>query len=465
MQSSKKSFDAIIIGAGQSGIPLAHDLAEAGWQVALIERHLVGGSCLNYGCTPTKTMIASAHLAHRARRAQEYGVHLGQVKVDLKEVIKRKDEVVESFRGSSEERLEESPDIQLIRGEASFLSAHEIEVDLEAEPTKRQLAAEVIVINSGARPRWPNISGIGQVNALTSTSIMELDELPDHLIILGGGYVGLEFGQMFRRFGSQVTIIQRGQQLLNREDADIAEEIAEIMRDEGIEIQLNAEVNSVSRTDQGRLQVEFTLSGQTRTVSGSHLLLAAGRVPNIEALNLEAAGVALDESGHIRVDDQLATNVDGVYATGDVKGGPAFTHISYDDYRVLAANLLNGAEETIAGRLVPYTVFIDPQLGRVGITEKQAKRAGINYKVASMPMSYVARAIEVGETRGRLKALVDADTKQILGVAFLGIEAGELMSAAQLAMQGELPYTHLQQAIFAHPTLAESFNNLFATLD
>jgi pyruvate/2-oxoglutarate dehydrogenase complex dihydrolipoamide dehydrogenase (E3) component len=465
MTTAPESFKAIIIGAGQAGVPLAQALADAGWKTAIIERSHVGGTCINVGCTPTKTMVASARVAHLARRTQDYGVHVGEVRVSLAKVVERKRSVVQSFRQGNRQRLQDHESIELIRGEASFSGPKTIRVQLQGAAGERVLEAEVIVINSGGRPRQPALTGLDQVKALDSSSIMELERLPQHLIVLGGGYVGLEFGQMFRRFGSQVTIVQRGSQLLMREDEDIAQEVSQILKQEGIDILLEAEATSVRADDDGNLMLAVKQGEATKIVEGSHLLLAVGRVPNIEALNLAAAAIELDERNYIRVNDRLETSADSVYAVGDVKGGPAFTHTSYDDYRVLAANLLEGASRTITDRMVPYTVFIDPQLGRVGLTEKQAERAGLNFQVSTMPMRYVARAIEVDETRGMLKAVVDGDSRQILGVAFLGIEGGELMSAIQIAMQAGLPYTALRDGIFAHPTLAESFNNLFANLD
>jgi pyruvate/2-oxoglutarate dehydrogenase complex dihydrolipoamide dehydrogenase (E3) component len=320
------------------------------------------------------------------------------------------------------------------------------------------------VINAGARPAIPALPGIDTVPVLTSTSIMELDTLPDHLLVLGGGYIGLEFGQMFRRFGSRVTVVQRGPRLLAREDADIADAVATILREDGIEVLLETDARRVARGAAGTVEVTVHGPGGERTLTGSHLLAAAGRAPNTDTLNLPATGVATDRRGFIRVDERLATNVPGIYAVGDIVGGPAFTHISYDDFRILRANLIAGGDATTTGRLVPYTVYIDPQLGRVGLGEEEARQQGRNIRVATMPMAYVARALEVDETRGLMKAVIDADTDQILGFACLGIEGGEVMSIVQMAMQGHLPYTTLRDAIFAHPTLAESLNNLFSSL-
>jgi pyruvate/2-oxoglutarate dehydrogenase complex dihydrolipoamide dehydrogenase (E3) component len=326
------------------------------------------------------------------------------------------------------------------------------------------LQAGTIVINAGARPSAPPLDGLDTVPALDSTSIMELDAVPEHLLVLGGGYVGLEFGQMFRRFGARVTIVQRGPALLAREDPDVAEAVAGIMREDGIDVLLDADATRVAAGPGGGVRLEVRVGGSARALEGSHLLVAAGRRPNTDGLGLEAAGVETDARGFVKVDERLRTNVPGIYAIGDVNGGPAFTHISYDDFRILRANLLEGGSATTTGRLVPYTVFIDPQLGRVGLGEAEATASGREVRIAKMPMSYVARALEVDEPRGFMKAVVDAGSGQVLGCAVLGLEGGELMAALQVAIMGRLPYTALRDAVFAHPTLAESLNNLFASL-
>jgi len=309
------------------------------------------------------------------------------------------------------------------------------------------------------------LEGLESVPALNSTSIMELDEVPEHLLVLGGGYVGLEFAQMFGRFGSEVTVVERGPQLLGREDADVAEAVAEILREDGLEIMLETQSRRVGQGDDDGIWLTVETPEGERTLSGSHLLVAVGRPPNTDLLELEAAGVETDGRGFVKVNGRLETNVPGIWALGDVKGGPAFTHISYDDFRIIRTNLLEGGDATIADRLVPYTVFIDPQLGRIGLSEQEARDQGRDVRVAKMPMSYVARALEVDEARGLMKAVVDADTHQILGCAVLGIEGGEIMAMMQIAMMGKLPYTALRDAVFAHPTLAESLNNLFAAID
>ena len=457
-------YDAIVIGAGQAGVPLATTLAKAGRSTALVEREHVGGTCINEGCTPTKTMVASAKVAYLDRRSGDYGVSNGQVAVDMVRVRQRKREIVQSFRGGGEKRLRDAG-VELIMGGARFSGPKKLEVRLNDSGETLRLSADNIFINTGARPANPPIEGLDGVPALNSTSIMELDAVPEHLLVLGGSYVGLEFAQMFRRFGSAVTVVQRGKRLVSREDPDVAEAVAEIMREEGIEVLLETQTRRAERGDSGeiRLQVETPEGG--RTLSGSHLLVAAGRPPNTDKLNLDAAGVETDSRGQIKVNERLETNVPGIWALGDVKGGPAFTHISYDDFRIIRTNLLEGGDATITDRKVPYTVFIDPQLGRAGLSEQEASQQGFDYRVAKIPMSYVARAIELDETRGFMKAVVDADTNQILGCAILGIEGGEIAAMLQIAMMGGVPYTTLRDTVFSHPTLSESLNTLFAAVE
>ena len=451
-------FDLIIIGSGQAGGPLASAAAAAGQRVALIECKHVGGTCVNEGCTPTKTMVASAKTAYLAGRSADFGVHTGPVSVDMAQVRARKNEVVASFRDSNQKSFEKNENIELIWGEATFKDAKTVAVAL-SDGGERTLSAETVAINAGQRPNIPPIEGLKDTPFLTSTTIMELGEVPEHLVILGGGYIGLEFAQMFRRFGSKVTIVQRGKQLLPREDQDVADAVADILREDGVTVLLGATTEKVSSENGVTLSLE---GGEN--VSGSHLLVATGRTPNSNFLNLEAAGIHTNDKGYIEVDDKLETNVLGVYALGDIKGGPAFTHISYDDFRILKANLLDDGDRSIAGRIVPYTVFMDPQLGRVGLSERDAAEQGKMFKVAKLPMSSVARAIEKSQTRGFMKALVDSETEQILGAAILGLGGGEVMSVLQVAMMGELPYTALRDSPFAHPTLSESLNNLFMTL-
>src|SRR6202049_41121 len=458
--SAAEHYQAIVIGSGQGGTPLCKALANAGVRTALVEREHIGGTCVNEGCTPTKTMVASARIAYLSRRAADYGVQTGNIRIDMARIRKRKRDIVDSFRNGSQASLEKTKNLDLILGEASFTGPKSLAVRLK-DGTQRALRAEQIFINAGCRPAMPKVAGLGDVQYLNSTSIMELDSVPEHLLVLGGGYVGLEFGQMFRRFGSRISIVQSGSQLLRGEDSDVAEEIAALLRQDGIDIFLNTRAERVTKAGSQIVLTTREKTGEIRELQGTHLLVATGRVPNAEALNLGAANIATDNRGFIKVNPKLETSAPGVYALGDINGGPAFTHISYDDFRILSTNLIDKGSATTKGRLLPYTVFIDPQLGRIGITEAQASEQRKNIRVAKMPMSSVARALEVDESRGFMKAIVDADTDQILGAAVLGIEGGEIMSMLQLAMMGKMPFTTLRDAIFAHPTLAESLNNLF----
>lgn len=458
-----RHYDGIVIGSGQGGGPLATTLAEGGWKIALIEREHIGGTCVNEGCTPTKTMVASARVAYLARRAADYGVQTGPISVDMSVVRQRKRDIVNDFRSGSEQSTRETPNLDLLMGEACFTGPKTLAVRLN-DGGERELTAEHIFINTGLRPAIPDIDGLNTVPYLTSTTIMELDRVPEHLLVMGGGFIGLEFAQMFRRFGSAVTIIQRGAHLAPKEDDDVSDEIAKIFREDGITVLLETQVRRAQQTEKG---VTLTIAGPdgARTLTGSDLLVAAGRTPNTDALNPAAAGITMDKRGTIPVNERLATNVPGIYALGDVNGGPAFTHVSYDDFRILRANLLHGGNQTTAHRLVPNTTFTDPQLGRVGLSEREARAQGKKIRVARLPMTSVARAIEVDETRGFMKAVVDAETDQILGCAILGLEGGEVMAVIQMAMMGHLPYTVLKDGVFAHPTLAESLNNLFTTLE
>ena len=460
--SAPEKYDAIVVGSGQGGTPLCRALAEAGMHTAIVERVHVGGTCVNEGCTPTKTMVASARVAYLARRGANYGVKTGPIEIDLKRVRERKRDIVNSFRDGSQKGIEQTKKLDLIFGTASFRGPKTLSVRAK-DGGERILSAPKIFINAGTRAGVPKIEGLDKVPFLDNVSIMELDSVPEHLIAMGGGYIGLEFGQMFRRFGSRVTIVQSGEQLLTREDQDVAEEVTKILREDGVEILLNARATRASETN-GKVRLEVSTDGQTSSIEGSHLLVAVGRKPNSDTLNLGAAGVATDERGFIKVNERLETNVEGIYALGDIKGGPAFTHISYDDFRVLRANVIEKKNATIKGRLVPYTVFIDPQLGRVGISETEARSLGRMVLVAKMPMSHVARALELDESRGFMKAIVDAKTDELLGATVLGVEGGELMAVLEMAMMGKVSCKALREGIFAHPTLAESLNNLFATL-
>jgi pyruvate/2-oxoglutarate dehydrogenase complex dihydrolipoamide dehydrogenase (E3) component len=455
-------YDAIVIGTSQGGRFLPVDLAKTGQRVALVERAQLGGVCVNTGCTPTKTMVASARLAYQARHGEEYGVRTGPVSVDLAAVRERKRAMVAGARENYASRLAQDG-LDLIEGEAHFTGPDTIEVALTDGAT-RPVSAPVIVIDAGTRPRRPAFEGADDVPMLDSTSIMELDALPEHLIILGGGYIGLEFGQMFRRFGSEVTVIQTAPRLMTIEDEDVSDEVAAILRDDGVTI-LTSTTPVRAEPAGGGVRLTVRTADGEQQVAGSHLLSAVGRVPNTEALTPGAAGIRVDDRGFIEVNEYLETSVPGVYAMGDIKGGPAFTHLSYDDYRILHARLVKKEKVSTRDRLIPYTMFIDPQLGRVGLTERQAASQGRAIRVAKLPMTAVIRALETGETRGFMKAVVDADTGQILGCAMLGSEGGEVMTMIHVAMLGKLHYTAMADAMFTHPLFAEGLNTLFAMFD
>lgn len=444
-------YDAIVIGSGQGGNPLARNLADRGWSVALIEKAHLGGTCINTGCTPTKTMVASAQVAHYARNAARWGVRASSVSVDLPAIVSRKQKLVESFRAGIQRGMDARKTLRLYRGEARFLSAHQVRVGNDA------LESERIFINSGARPAIPSLPGLDSVDYLTNASIMELTELPEHLLVLGGGYIGLEFGQMFRRFGSRVTIVYRGEHVLAREDADVVAELEKALEAEGISFVRVIDTTRVEKTNgQVSLTVQ-TSEGSASAVSGSHLLIAVGREPHSDQLDLKKAGVETDAAGFIKVNGRLETNVPGIWALGDVKGGPAFTHISYNDFQIIYGNLIEGKNLSTERRIVPYSVFTDPQLGGVGLTEKEARERGYRLKVGKVPMTHVARAIERDETAGLMKLVVDAANDRILGASILSTEGGELVQILGAVMLAGLPYTLLKGAIYIHPTLAEGF--------
>ena len=470
------SYSAIVIGSGQAGGPLATVFARAGHKTALIEEVHIGGTCVNVGCTPTKTMVASARVAYLASRGKYYGVEMDKpFTMNMETVRKRKRDIVDSFRGGNEARLRSQENLDLYFGRAKFVGKKDIEITVNGSDDKKTITGDTILINAGCRPAPLTIPGADQVEVLNSTTIMELDSVPSHLVVIGGGYVGIEFAQMFRRFGSAVTVVQRSGQLLGREDPDIAEAVRSILVEDGLEILLNANPLSLSKSDSGTISLEVSTDNTTKTLTASHVLAAAGRNPNTDYLDASVPGLSTYGTGFIKTNDRLETNVPGIYALGDIKGGPQFTHISYDDFRILRHNLVENPSKTPLGvnnRLVPYTVFMDPQLGRVGITETEARtKQGAtggelkNIKVAKMPMAWVARALELDESRGMMKAIVDDDTKQILGFACLGIEGGEVMSMVQIAMMGGVGYDRLQNAVFAHPCLSESLNNLWGNLE
>ena len=459
-----KTFDAIIIGSGQGGTPLAKKLAQAGLKTAIIEKRFIGGTCINDGCTPTKAMIASAKRAFLIRNSSELGIDSGDYIVNFPKVLERKNKIVQSFRESAERGLNETENVTVMIGEAVFTGLKSISVS-SANGDLETCTAEKIFINTGTSPLIPDIVGIDKVKYYTSTTLLDIEEIPRHLIIFGGGYIALEFAQMFKRFGSKVTIIERSSVLLKNEDEDISSCLQNILAAEGIDILTNTTVSKLTSAAPEIISVEMNTGGKQQTIEGSHVLIATGRIPQTAALELGKTGVATSEKGYINVDEYLQTSTPGIYALGDVKGGPAFTHISYNDYIVLLKNVLHHSNISVKGRPVPYTIFTDPQLGRVGLTEKEARLQKLNIKVVTMPMDRVARGIETGETNGMIKAIVDADSKLILGVAILAAEGGEVMSVLQMAMMGNITYQQVRETIFAHPLYSESLNNLFMSLD
>ncbi|WP_090377668.1 mercuric reductase [Dyadobacter sp. SG02] len=458
-----KHYDAIVIGAGQAGTPLCRKLAESGLKTALIEKRWVGGTCVNDGCSPTKAMVASAKAAWSARHNETLGVHVGGITVDLDEILHRKSSIVQLMRGNSEKRIRDTAGLDLIYGTARFSGQKEITVSLKDGGTET-LTADKFFLNTGLQPVIPDIEGIQSIPYLTSTTIMELSEIPEHLLILGSGYIALEFGQMFARFGSKVTLIEPAERILKKEDEDIAGEIVKILAQEDIEILTNTKAVRFSQS--GHIIGVALQTGDIKSQrSCTHVLVAAGRKPQLKEFGLEIAGIETDAKGYIKVNAQLETSVEGIYALGDIKGGPAFTHVSYDDYRLIIQHVVEKKPISTADRLIPYCMFIDPQLGRVGMTEQEAREKGLDIKVAVLKNDSVARAIETGDERGMMKAIVDAQTGQILGAAVLAEQGGEIVTILQMAMMGGVTYDRILNGVFAHPTYAESLNNLFMTLE
>ncbi|MEP7102726.1 MAG: FAD-containing oxidoreductase [Burkholderiales bacterium] len=453
----QKNFDAIFIGAGQSGPFLAARFAERGMTVALIEREHLGGTCVNDGCIPTKTLVASARVAQVAREAGKFGVQTGEVSVDMRAVKARKDAVVNQSVAGLTDWLGGMKTLSSIRGEARFIGPNAVRVGDD------ELSAPKIFINVGGRPSVPDWPGIHEVPYLTNTSMMAVDFLPEHLVIVGGSYIGLEFAQMYRRFGSLVTVIEAGPRLIAREDHEVSDAVRAMLEGEGLAIHVNAKNLAMSR-DGDQVRVAFEADGAARSVTGSHLLLAVGRRPNTDGLGLDVAGIATDARGFIVVDDELRTNVPGVWALGDVNGKGAFTHTSYNDFEIVAANLLDGGARRVSDRIAAYALYTDPPLGRIGISEAEVRASGRKALVASFPMARVGRARERGETTGFMKVLVDAQTERILGAALFGIEADEVVQLLLLAMAAELPYTRITQTMFIHPTVTELLPSLFASL-
>jgi pyruvate/2-oxoglutarate dehydrogenase complex dihydrolipoamide dehydrogenase (E3) component len=451
-------YDAIIIGTGQAGPALAVRLASAGMKTAIIERKRSGGTCVNNGCIPTKTLVASARAAHIARRAGEYGVMInGSLVVDMKKVKERKDAVVRRSNEGVEQWLKSTENLTVYEGHARFENPHQLRVGNEI------LEADKIFINVGGRASAPPLLGIDQISYLNNSSMMEVDFLPNHLIVIGGSYIGLEFAQMYRRFGSEVTVVEMAPRLIQREDEDISDAIRTILENEGIHIRTGAECIALEkRSDRVSVNVDCA-SGDT-SVIGSHVLLAVGRVPNTNDLGLERAGVAVDQRGYIQVDDQLRTNVDGIYALGDCNGKGAFTHTSYNDYEIVAANILDGDRRRVSDRITAYALYTDPPLGRAGMTEQEVRKSGRKTLIGKRPMARVGRAVEKGETQGFMKVLIDAETKQILGASLLGIECDEVIHSILDVMYAKAPYTVIQRAMHIHPTVSELIPTLLGEL-
>ena len=442
-------FDAIIIGTGPAGPPLAGRLTDAGMNVAIVERGPFGGTCVNNGCIPTKAMVASAYAAHLARRAADFGVIVeGGVHVNMQRIKTRKDAISGQSRTAVETGLRNMPNCTVYQGAARFESAREVSVG------ETRLTSERIFINAGARPSTPAIPGLDQIEFLTNVSMMDVDFLPRHLIVAGGSYVGLEFGQMFRRFGAEVTILEMGPRLVQREDDDVSAAILEILENEGIHVRLNAKCISFAKQE-GGICAKVDCEIGPPEVIGSHVLLAVGRRPNTDGLGLEKAGVAMDQRGYIVVDDELRTNVPGVWALGDCNGRGGFTHTSYNDFEIVAANLLDRDPRRVSDRITAYGLYIDPPLGRAGMTETEARKTGRKLLMGKRPMTKVGRAVEKGETQGFMKILVDAETREILGASILGTGGDEVIHSILDVMYAKAPYTVIQRAMHIHPTVSE----------
>ena len=441
-----EKFDAIIVGAGQAGPPLAGRLTEAGHTVAVIERKLVGGTCVNYGCIPTKTLVASAHTAHTARRGAEYGIGTGDVSVEMSAVKARKDKIVRGDREGVESWIDGMNGATLIRGHARFEDPHTIRVD------DRVLEADRIFLNVGGRAVAPDMPGLSDIDYLTNVGILDLDTLPEHLVVIGGSYIALEFAQMYRRFGARVTVIEKGPRLTSREDEDVSATIREILEAEGIDVVVDAGDIRFTKRDNG---FEVTPRDGAKPIAGTHLLVAVGRQPNTDDLGLEAAGVETDRRGYIVVDDQLRTNVDHIWAMGDCNGRGAFTHTSYNDFEIVAANLLDDDPRRVSDRITTYALYIDPPLGRAGMTVDEVRKSGRKALVGKRPMTRVGRAVEKGETQGFMKVVVDAETEQILGAAIFGVGGDEVIHSILDIMTAKLPYTAISRTMHIHPTVSE----------
>jgi pyruvate/2-oxoglutarate dehydrogenase complex dihydrolipoamide dehydrogenase (E3) component len=445
-EGQRRRFDAVIVGAGQAGPPLAGRLTAAGQTVAVVERKLVGGTCVNYGCIPTKTLVASAHAAHLARRGADYGIGTGEVAVDMVKVKARKDKVMLDDRHGVESWLEGMDGCTLIRGHARFEDPHTLRVGDDV------LEADKIFLNVGGRAVIPDMPGLSDIDYLTNVSILDLDTVPEHLVVIGGSYIALEFAQMYRRFGARVTVIEKGPRLTSREDGDVSATVKEILEAEGIDIHLGATGIRFAKRDKG---FDVTPRDGAAPITGTHLLLAVGRVPNTDELGLEHAGVETNDRGYVVVDDQLRTNVEHIWAMGDCNGKGAFTHTSYNDFEIVAANLLDDDPRRVSDRITTYALYIDPPLGRAGMTVEQVRASGRKALVGKRPMTKVGRAVEKGETQGFMKVVVDAETDEILGAAILGVGGDEVIHAILDVMSAKAPYTTLSRTMHIHPTVSE----------
>lgn len=463
-----KHYDAVVIGSGQAGKPIAFEYASKKLKVALIENNKLGGSCINYGCTPSKALIASSELFSDMRHSEELGIKADDIRIDFRKIIQRKNKIVESFRSAIEKSVAEEKYIDLYKGTASFEDEKNIRIDIIGdEPVT--ISGDKIFINTGTSPNIIDIKGLSEIKYHDSSSIMDLEELPEHLIIIGTGYIALEMGQMFAALGSKVTMIGRGNKIIDKEDDDICEEIQKILENDGVDFELKRLPISV-RSVKEKIVLKLERSGSEepnedegseQEISGSHLMIAAGRVPNTSSLRLNNTSIKTDDRGYIKTDKYLRTGAENIFALGDVKGGPEFTHVSYDDYRVAMDYIFGSKKRNTEDRILSYTLFTQPQLGRIGLNEKQAKEMDIDYELVKINMRNQARAIEESKTNGFMKALIDKKSKKILGASILGYQGGEIMSMIQIAMMGDLKCTDLKNGMFSHPSLSESLNNLF----